>query len=388
MTSHDTTHRTAPHLTEPQCVQRTARLTERLRQSASAHQHNAITPQPASEREIIESLNATIHGLMNEQPLMLPEPISAPEQVSALDQPHDPASTPTGLVPRAEDGDLREWLTRPADEQPETRSRSSVVTLCVGTMLLSVLAGYGSAQLLNRSLDTTEQNEPNWKTVASNAAMSLTWPSSTGASHPETSGTPPKRQVERVRVVPVVQTKAGLVRVSGDDITSGALDDTSETKPPVSVSPQTAQEDGGNHSLAGLEANKVLKPTQTVETGTIAGTNEERQTRAPKLELAAAATGIVQIPDEESDRLFRRAEQLISDGDIAAARLMLRHLAEAGNGPAALQLARAYDPEWLTEKGFGGVPANPDLALRWYTMARDRGQDGAAQRVEAMEAAQ
>lgn len=335
-----------------------------------------MSQQHPNEREIIESLNTTIHGMMADTPLMLPEPLSAPSHTI----PEKTISTP-----RAEGDDLRDWLTRPADEPPETRSRSNVLTLCIGTMLLSVLAGYGTAQLLNRSFDTAESSGDTWKSATSNAAMSLTWP----ASDTTPSGTDVlnvKRKVDEYGQSAAKPSNAGLVTLFVND-----SDPVLEKKPqPDTEAPESAnatEPDTAKFSLAGLAEAEVPEPKEAVdETSVKSEPVPERETVTPQLELASAATGA--IPADESNRLFRRAEQLISDGDIAAARLMLRHLAETGDGPAAMKLAQAYDPDWLVDNATGSIPANVDLALRWYTMARDRGQEGAAERMDILEAAQ
>ena len=60
--------------------------------------------------------------------------------------------------------------------------------------------------------------------------------------------------------------------------------------------------------------------------------------------------------------LIQRANALIATGDIAAARLVLRRAAEAGDGRAAMTLGGTYDPAVLEKLGVHGVV--PDLVPR------------------------
>ena len=53
-------------------------------------------------------------------------------------------------------------------------------------------------------------------------------------------------------------------------------------------------------------------------------------------------------------------------GDIAAARLLLLHLAERGDGEAAYELARTFDREMLAKLGARGLDGDPAQARGWY----------------------
>ena len=68
-------------------------------------------------------------------------------------------------------------------------------------------------------------------------------------------------------------------------------------------------------------------------------------------------------PSRPKPRVLReRAKRLLDEGDIAAARLLLLHLAERGEGEAAYELARTFDREMLAALGASGVDG--DLAQR------------------------
>jgi len=87
---------------------------------------------------------------------------------------------------------------------------------------------------------------------------------------------------------------------------------------------------------------------------------------------------------EEIAALYRRGEQLIAQGDIAAARLMFTRGAEVGDARSALALGASYDPDVLRKLGVLGVAADPAIAREWYSKASSFGSREAAQRIELL----
>jgi len=71
--------------------------------------------------------------------------------------------------------------------------------------------------------------------------------------------------------------------------------------------------------------------------------------------------------------LCRRGEDLLSAGDIAAARLLLERSARAGSPRAAFMLGTSYDPKVLKYLGVRGVPADTAAARNWYEKAKELG---------------
>jgi hypothetical protein len=71
--------------------------------------------------------------------------------------------------------------------------------------------------------------------------------------------------------------------------------------------------------------------------------------------------------------LCRRGEELLSAGDIAAARLLLERSARAGSPRAAFMLGTSYDPKVLKYLGVRGVPADTASARNWYEKAKELG---------------
>jgi hypothetical protein len=103
------------------------------------------------------------------------------------------------------------------------------------------------------------------------------------------------------------------------------------------------------------------------------------------LDAAAKAPATAEkIAPAESSVLLARAKLLLSEGDIAGARLLLFHLAERGEGDAAYELARTFDAEMLKKLGASGVESDPAAARSWYEQASQRGSTEAAERLKIL----
>jgi hypothetical protein len=82
--------------------------------------------------------------------------------------------------------------------------------------------------------------------------------------------------------------------------------------------------------------------------------------------------------------LLRRGQELMRSGDLAAARLVLRHAAEAKSAEAALTLGATYDPVILRELRAYGVSADVGMARTWYEKAKELGSPEAARRLDIL----
>jgi len=80
--------------------------------------------------------------------------------------------------------------------------------------------------------------------------------------------------------------------------------------------------------------------------------------------------------------LLKRGQELMRHGDLAAARLAMRHAAEAKNAEAALTLGATYDPVILRELRVYGLSADVGMARRWYEKAKELGSPEAARRLD------
>ena len=90
-------------------------------------------------------------------------------------------------------------------------------------------------------------------------------------------------------------------------------------------------------------------------------------------EPATPADAIHHLDPEAISSLLRRADVLIASGDVAAARLVLRRAADAGDARAAMALAGTYDPTNLAKLGVHGIVPDLAMARSWYEKARSFG---------------
>ena len=87
---------------------------------------------------------------------------------------------------------------------------------------------------------------------------------------------------------------------------------------------------------------------------------------------------------DELASMLRRADDLITSGDVSSARLLLRRVAEAGDARAAFMLAGMFDPNVL--KALGLQDGAPDVALArlWYERAAQLGSTDAPRRLQQL----
>lgn len=121
----------------------------------------------------------------------------------------------------------------------------------------------------------------------------------------------------------------------------------------------------------------------TPRSSAVASSQAPAENASPASRVAAPEIAR-QIAPNEIDALIKRGEELASNGDIPAARLLLQRAAEAHNARAAFELAATYDP--IAVRQLGHNTARPDLALAraWYQRARDWGSPDAPKQLEAL----
>jgi hypothetical protein len=115
-------------------------------------------------------------------------------------------------------------------------------------------------------------------------------------------------------------------------------------------------------------------------------------TVTPSLEptIPAAATPVPapspirRLDDDEVAMLEERGQQLMTIGDVAAARLMLQRAAEAGSPHASLDLGATYDPMMLGQLALRWIKPDAAMARTWYQKARQFGSAEAAHRLELL----
>ena len=90
------------------------------------------------------------------------------------------------------------------------------------------------------------------------------------------------------------------------------------------------------------------------------------------------------LDQEEIAVLLKRGKDLIANGDLAAARLVLQRAADANDAEAALALGATYDPLVLRALKVYGFKADPVMARVWYEKARELGSAAAPRRLEML----
>jgi TPR repeat protein len=88
-------------------------------------------------------------------------------------------------------------------------------------------------------------------------------------------------------------------------------------------------------------------------------------------------------PDEMAT-LLKRSEEALKNGDVSAARLLLRRAAFGGSASAAVALGATYDPLVIHQIGAVGAIANTAKAREWYKKAAQLGSPVASQRLEQL----
>jgi TPR repeat protein len=92
----------------------------------------------------------------------------------------------------------------------------------------------------------------------------------------------------------------------------------------------------------------------------------------------------VTLSQDEIDSLMKRSRDLIAAGDVASARLVLTHLADAGVAQASFVLACTFDSSVLENLKVVGVKADPAKALAWYSRAAEQGSLEAKQHLQVL----
>jgi TPR repeat protein len=108
------------------------------------------------------------------------------------------------------------------------------------------------------------------------------------------------------------------------------------------------------------------------------------QAAPPPSVAPAAPVGKPQTMTERDRSMLARADRLLREGDVAAARLLLAHLAQKGIAEGALAMARSYDPDVLVTLRVAGLEPDPAQARDWYRRAEQLGSTQATARLSTL----
>jgi hypothetical protein len=148
----------------------------------------------------------------------------------------------------------------------------------------------------------------------------------------------------------------------------------------------------GVHSRRDLTTNVVLPAADPVDMDLPRATETQDVARSPgetkmPQPASAAARPVAAQPApgrSEIAALVARGAKYFASGDIAAARLVLRPAALAGDSGAALALGETYDPVILKRLGVIGFAGDLAEARDWYRKAADLGSADAPQRLDQL----
>lgn len=128
----------------------------------------------------------------------------------------------------------------------------------------------------------------------------------------------------------------------------------------------------GNRVLAVRDTPVELRSSDVLAGTTPVAPKPTAATAAPEpAPRPAAVQPSKPIAKEEEARLLQRANNLIKEGALSEARLILKWLADRGSGAGALALARSYDEAFVTSQPALGVRADMKEARRWYERAAE-----------------
>ncbi|MFM9850500.1 MAG: hypothetical protein ACKVP3_25515 [Hyphomicrobiaceae bacterium] len=82
--------------------------------------------------------------------------------------------------------------------------------------------------------------------------------------------------------------------------------------------------------------------------------------------------------------LLDKSNQLLSRGDVVAARALYERAVEMGSAAAALNLGSTYDPNRLWSLGVFGMVGNKERARLWYRRADQLGHPEAKERIRSL----
>jgi hypothetical protein len=91
------------------------------------------------------------------------------------------------------------------------------------------------------------------------------------------------------------------------------------------------------------------------------------------IQLDARHPPMPPIEPSEAAMLLRKGRDLLDSGDISAARVAFRRLADAGNAEAAMALASTYNPDYLAAHHFVGMRGDRATARALYRRAKELG---------------
>lgn len=134
--------------------------------------------------------------------------------------------------------------------------------------------------------------------------------------------------------------------------------------------------------LLRMQPEPIPEPGRPIETVAPAESPEERGDTAREI-IAQLETD----PDgPDFAEAHARAQEYLAEGRSADAQILYFFAARSGYAPAAFDLATFNDPNHVETAAALVAAPDPFQAYRWYTAARDAGDERASQRLEDLRA--
>ena len=181
-----------------------------------------------------------------------------------------------------------------------------------------------------------------------------------------------------------INTQAALSSKTGDD--AAQLEQAAAEGATAELRQSLQREHNRADALAGnlesmrltIDGRVAVEPAANGQTAEVTQAAEatEQQLAAP---VAAEAQG-----SPEATRLIARANALLGQGDIGAARIVLERAAEMGSAQASFMLAQTYDPVILSAWGTFGTRGEATKAREFYAKAQAGGIQEAKDRLDAL----
>ncbi|HET7886526.1 MAG TPA: hypothetical protein VFL62_09900 [Bradyrhizobium sp.] len=153
---------------------------------------------------------------------------------------------------------------------------------------------------------------------------------------------------------------------------------------PLKEASQPPVQDNQAAAAASVTVAAVAPTREDIKTAYQSALQGSAPQAAAAPEPAAPVDVLHHLDAGEIATLLKRADGLIGSGDVAAARLVLRRAAEAGDGRAAMMLGGTYDPTVLEKLSVRGVVPDLAMARAWYEKAGRFGATEASSRLERL----
>ena len=125
-------------------------------------------------------------------------------------------------------------------------------------------------------------------------------------------------------------------------------------------------------SLAPTALPPAPDPVISQKTGAVVMAPKPARPAVPILANATPTEPRRTLPPETVSLLVRRGNDMLSIGDVSAARLLFGRAAEAGSPDAMVGMGRTYDPTVLAQTS-PLLPSDPAEAANWYRRAAGAG---------------